>query len=344
MQNIADMLIARYTCMGASWIPSKLCPAHTGTLGMAVANVFGCCDAPPELSVEEMLYALPEGARMLQMVQMGALQTWVATNGPLYTIDAALAQQLTRTDSLSHIRGADLLRKHRAAWYVVPPEAAFVDKQSGARVAHVVVAHVHVQDGVSDLVLRSNGRDVPMEIVDPAHARLFVYAAYENGEVTCAHVPLIADAPINESLAAADRVVIDETYAGVNDPVEARSATRWVVQFVVNIMLLQQTYPRYVSAPVAAARSWNKAHGTRPTQAHIARPLGEPVVTTRDNAKGESTGTKQRPHWRCSHWRRQPHAAGFVSPETVTVGKFDDGREYHLVWIQTYLTGRNTDG
>lgn len=336
-------MISRLTRVGAMWFPHPqwLSDLHLGSLGIAAENLF----SGPSIPVLSLMDAMPIGSRTLTMLQFACAQTWLATNGPLYTIDAAMAEQLVRTDVLSSVRGNDIRRKNHAMWFMVPESVAFRDTETGGRITSIVVAHVEVRDGKGDYVFKSSGVQIPVDVIGTDVPRLFAYASYDNGEVSCVHVPLFPERTINESLDMADRVITDELYCTDADPVEVRNATRWIIQFVVNAMLILQAYPQYVASSKVAKRNCFKTCSTVPIMAHMAKPLARvEVPETPGNAPSSERGTKQRQHWRGGHWRRQPHSTNFVVTESMTVGTFPDGRTYHMVWIEPYMIGRVTNG
>jgi len=112
-------------------------------------------------------------------------------------------------------------------------------------------------------------------------------------------------------------------------------------ELTVNFLLVMQSYPAYIHQVDDGDRPLRYSRENNPSVFTLARSSTKTIQQiVEENIRNKPTGTHDSPHvhWRRGHWRRQPHGDEWrIANPGVESLLFDDGRLYHMKWIEPVL-------
>jgi hypothetical protein len=113
------------------------------------------------------------------------------------------------------------------------------------------------------------------------------------------------------------------------------------IGWAINLAILMHSYPSYVKRVSSRIKIKGEVRKTEELQVHLGREIQvERKVLDQIKRHNEHsvTGRRMPTHWRVGYWRRQPHGTEWKGEGRV--GRFDDGREYHLKLIGPVLVNK----
>lgn len=337
--------------MGKRWLPKpppgfSLPPEHTLANLHALAAHFAPSRENAEF--EDALARSPENFLTLQLMQMGAVQSWLHDNGPTLYVPADMAEACANTDALSTVEGSDIRTVYPLAYVCLPDSCAFVSPVTGDTMQHLFWSFVDGDqfpvwlNGVRKPVLRAKGR------------RLFM-VGFWNGSHDGSSYALALDQPgrpLNDVIDETRKVFVrddtrhHELNPGLAEAEKAESEVlgEWMAGLCVNLALMMQSYPQYVQ-PLPKQHCERQSFRDRaaPVSVVIHRsPVRDirQIVVERERRESAATDRRVAAHWRKGHWRRQPHGDDFeLTNPDVQVIVLDDGRRAHMRWIEPIFVG-----
>ncbi len=160
---------------------------------------------------------------------------------------------------------------------------------------------------------------------------LFLQSYWSDGQVSAGSIHL------NEESVAGHVQEYDRfKYIDQGEPGAMSKVTDHLLRVVLNLLLLMQSHPVYVTEQPVKQRTvgQKKAHGG--TCFVLARPMrARQLVTRRDHVPSDGDPMYHvRPHEREAHWRMQPHGEQWEleHPDSPVVHDHK-GRRCHMIWI-----------
>ena len=303
--------------------------------------------------------------KLLLIWQIANPQRWAECDcrTMFITKELADAMQRTRAHVKEHgLSGSDLHFRLPSFMIWWPTGCDWLDDPvNGIRITHTIVScYEHGEypvaylwsggltmdnDTVGTMDLKNAGViGIPMRWPGDAKG-LLISSFWNNGEVSSGSLNL--EQPIEEALGKFAGNTLKSERTLTKDSVDSWKAGTSVMEVVLNLTLLMQSYPEYVTQETMKHRHYDGGREKK-TEMRRAYVLGhafapQKIVKLQTvQQPGDGTGKHQRPHWREGHWRRQPHGDRWelenddkLESERVSIVTDHKGRRCHMKWIMS---------
>jgi len=300
-----------------------------------------------------ILDALPHGSLQLQLKHIANIQFWQKSNGVTVFPSVELIDKCNKTEALSGVCGTDIRESFPTILFVLP-ENRQLDIPGGdfsGRVGHLLVS---IFDNTEPLFCDVDTKRLSLHM-PPGPRHILVTAFWNERYVNNFSIPL-TEKSIKQTLEYLnDHFISDEVRVSSmslsevkHEQAETFAMSLWAGGLVVNLLLLMQSYPKFVTT---MGSQYCRPHVYRDhpppvtLSMSVARSLLPPVVHESSviggNASHHASPTS---HWRRGHWRRQRHSDTWLA-EQVALGSapkvidMPDGRRAHMVWIEPVFVG-----
>lgn len=304
----------------------------------AYANLLmNCGDSGP---LSRVITRLTDEELAVRLTYIHTIQTWLKQNGPTFFPEQDILEACEHTDVLSSVQGSDIKTVYPVGYISLPKNRGFHSTAQNDDIRHIWFKILEPNEPLSAVI----GSSTHDKLFAPGR-RLFMQAYWSKStDIHSFSLPLDEpDMSLEDALDKSSKQLTHGFNTSRNNfldevAIDAKKLGKWMGSLVANLMLIMQSYPKYLDKlPTEKSQRQGFKNASPPLSIRIRRSTPRPVrQTVQGNERGPvcSTGRTLGNHWRRGHWRRQPHGDQYEleNPE-VQVIVLADGRHAHMKWI-----------
>lgn len=334
---------------GRRWFP-RIRPEYMHPSSVAVGEVSlyaqSLYKSKDGEKVRQVIESREYNERIINTTYFHVVQSWLKENGPSFFLEPDLMDAITSTDALSSVKGSDIKTVYPGGLFLLPRNKTFISSQTGDCISCIFY---RILEPGSDLEVLLNG-EKPSIALQAKNRCIFIMGFWEKASDISSFTLSLSkpDKYLSETIDEGRKKLSFGFPSRLESPeellTEAYYYGNWAASLVANLMLIMQSYPKYLE----------KIEDKKHVRQHFKdKPLPSSFLIKRSTAREihrtvvpdsypeyMSTGKKQSPHWRPGHWRRQPHGDRWEleNPDSKII-ILDDGRHAHMKWILPVFIG-----
>jgi hypothetical protein len=291
-----------------------------------------------------------EDTFQLVIYELSNLQNWSVRNGATVFPSVELVEACHNTDVLDCVEGPDLQTTYPSLLIGLPRDARIIGPITKTKCNYIIM---NIYEG-REIPIVMAGKKWALKM--PLDRFAIVSSFWDDGGTISASIPLgnlgmkirdvINDSthnlirdPLMESIMGPEHTKIDEEETKQNMPA--------VISLMLNLVMLMQTYPKYIQKMPNQYQREPFQSRERPVTVALSRVTNLKDLTVKRIAApsmemSQGTRSSAMVHWRRGHWRRQRHGPDWQAqhPDLREIKSGDFA--YHMVWIEPVLVGKGT--